>query len=131
MINSHGDIFMEKHWKTAVKKAVCDYFFEAQEKASSPNDIPPVIATPYHYIIRLFSMYIQLLCLHILTNQHNYDISYFYINVYIVCIPVHQIFFFSIYRDRLYFVAVVTKEVQPLFAIEFLHRIVDTFIVSI
>lgn len=85
MINSRGDIFMEKHWKTAIKRAVCDYFFEAQEKASSPNDIPPIISTPHHYLI-------------------------------------------SIFRDRLYFVAVINKETPPLFVIEFLHRIVDTFI---
>lgn len=85
MINSHGDIFMEKHWKTAIKRAVCDYFFEAQEKASSPADIPPIIPTPHHYLI-------------------------------------------SIFRDRLYFVAVINKETPPLFVIEFLHRIVDTFI---
>jgi len=85
MINSHHDIFMEKHWKSAIKKSMCDYFFEALEKASSAEDIPPVIATPHHYLI-------------------------------------------SIYRDRLYFVSVITKEVQPLFVIEFLHRIVDTFI---
>jgi len=85
MINSHKNIFMEKHWKTAIKKAICDYVFEALEKASSPEDLPPVICSPYHYLI-------------------------------------------SIYREHLYFVAVVTKEVQPLFIIEFLHRIVDTFV---
>lgn len=85
MINSRGDIFMEKHWKTAIKRAVCDYFFEVQEKASSPHDISPIIPTPHYYLI-------------------------------------------SILRDRLHFVAVINKETQPLFVIEFLHRIVDTFV---
>ena len=85
MVNSHKTVFMEKHWKTAIKRSICDYLFDALEKASSPEDLPPVISTPYHYLI-------------------------------------------SIYRNRLYFVAVVTKEVQPLFVIEFLHRIVDTFV---
>lgn len=75
---------MEKHWKTAIKRSVCDYFFQVQEKASSPSDIPPIIPTPYHYLI-------------------------------------------SILRGRLHFVAVISKETQPLFVIEFLHRIVDTF----
>ncbi|XP_077986319.1 AP-3 complex subunit mu-1-like [Glandiceps talaboti] len=84
IINSSGDIFMEKHWKSVINKSVCDYFFEAQEKASSPNDVPPVINTPHHYLI-------------------------------------------SIFRNQLYFVAVVTTEVPPLFVIEFLHRVVDTF----
>ncbi|XP_002732152.1 AP-3 complex subunit mu-1 [Saccoglossus kowalevskii] len=84
IINNSGDIFMEKHWKSVINKSVCDYFFEAQEKAASPDDVPPVINTPHHYLI-------------------------------------------SIYRNQLYFVAVVTTEVPPLFVIEFLHRVVETF----
>ncbi|BFZ05944.1 hypothetical protein BsWGS_08983 [Bradybaena similaris] len=83
VINSSGDIFLEKHWKSAVNKSVCDYFFEAQTKASNPEDVPPVIVTPHHYIINVF-------------------------------------------RNNLYFVAIVTTEVAPLFVIEFLHRIYDT-----
>ena len=85
MLNVRKDIFMEKHWKTAIKRSICDYVFDALEKATSPEDLPPVVTSPYHYLI-------------------------------------------SIYRHGLYFVAVVTKEVQPLFVIEFLHRIVDTFV---
>ena len=33
----------------------------------------------------------------------------------------------SVYRGGLYFVSVCTSEVMPLFVIEFLHRVVDTF----
>lgn len=84
MINPSGDVFMEKHWRSVISKSVCDYFFEAQSKASSPSDVPPVIATPHHYII-------------------------------------------SIYRNELYFVAVLQKEVPPLYVIEFLHRVMDVF----
>ncbi|XP_022322174.2 AP-3 complex subunit mu-2-like isoform X2 [Crassostrea virginica] len=84
IINSSGDVFMEKHWKSVIHKSICDYFFEEQGKAGSPEDVPPVIATPHHYLL-------------------------------------------NIYRHQLYFVAVVTTEVPPLFVIEFLHRIFDTF----
>ncbi|BFZ20581.1 hypothetical protein BsWGS_23622 [Bradybaena similaris] len=84
VINNTGDVFLEKHWKSVVNKSICDYFFEVQSKASNPEDVPPVIATPHHYLI-------------------------------------------NIYRNSLYFVAVVTTEVPPLFVIEFLHRICDTF----
>ncbi|RUS83899.1 hypothetical protein EGW08_008313 [Elysia chlorotica] len=84
VINSSGDVFLEKHWKSVVNKSICDYFFEAQSKLSNPGDVAPVIATPHHYLI-------------------------------------------NIYRSSLYFVAVVTTEVPPLFVIEFLHRICDTF----
>ncbi|XP_072015292.1 AP-3 complex subunit mu-2-like [Amphiura filiformis] len=84
MINSSGDIFMEKHWKSVIGRSVCDYFFEAQERAKGPEDVPPIITTPHHYLI-------------------------------------------SIYRNNMFFVAVVQTEVPPLFVIEFLHRIMDTF----
>ncbi|KAL5012771.1 hypothetical protein ScPMuIL_011322 [Solemya velum] len=84
IINNTGDVFMEKHWKSVIHKSICDYFFEAQGKAQSPEDVQPVIPTPHHYLI-------------------------------------------NIYRNQLYLVAVVTTEVPPLFVIEFLHRIFDTF----
>nr|XP_061804646.1 AP-3 complex subunit mu-2 isoform X1 [Nerophis lumbriciformis] len=84
LVNSSGDIFLEKHWKSVVSRSVCDYFFEAQERASEPENVPPVIPTPHHYLI-------------------------------------------NVLRHRIYFVAVIQSEVPPLFVIEFLHRVVDTF----
>lgn len=84
IINSSGDVFMEKHWKSIIHRSVCDYFFDAQRKAACPEDVPPVIVTPHHYLI-------------------------------------------SIYRCQLFLVAVCMSEVPPLFVIEFLHRVVDTF----
>ena len=45
---------MEKHWKSVVSRSVCDYFFDAQAKASSPADVPPVIPTPHYYLISVF-----------------------------------------------------------------------------
>lgn len=87
LVNASGDIFLEKHWKSVVSRSVCDYFFEAQERATEPENVPPVIPTPHHYLI-------------------------------------------SVLRHRIYFVAVIQSEVPPLFVIEFLHRVVDTFQVS-
>ncbi|XP_061448862.1 AP-3 complex subunit mu-2 [Rhineura floridana] len=84
LINSSGDIFLEKHWKSVVSRSVCDYFFEAQERASEAENVPPVIPTPHHYLL-------------------------------------------SVYRHKIFFVAVIQTEVPPLFVIEFLHRVVDTF----
>lgn len=42
---------MEKHWKSVISRSVCDYFFDHQRKVTNPEDIPPVIATPHHYLI--------------------------------------------------------------------------------
>ncbi|EMP31712.1 AP-3 complex subunit mu-2 [Chelonia mydas] len=79
-----GDIFLEKHWKSVVSRSVCDYFFEAQERATEAENVPPVIPTPHHYLL-------------------------------------------NVYRHKIFFVAVIQTEVPPLFVIEFLHRVVDTF----
>jgi len=84
VINPSGDVFMEKHWKSVISRSICDYFFDAQNKATSPSEVPPVISTPHHFLI-------------------------------------------SIYRCNVYFVAVIMSEVPPLFVVEFLHRVVDTF----
>uniref|UniRef100_A0A672S7U9 AP-3 complex subunit mu-2 n=2 Tax=Sinocyclocheilus TaxID=75365 RepID=A0A672S7U9_SINGR len=84
LINASGDIFLEKHWKSVVSRSVCDYFFEALERATEPENVPPVIPTPHHFLI-------------------------------------------NVLRHRIYFVAVIQSEVPPLFVIEFLHRVVDTF----
>ncbi|XP_046845867.1 AP-3 complex subunit mu-1-like isoform X2 [Xenia sp. Carnegie-2017] len=54
IINHSGDIFLEKHWRSVLGRSVCDYFFEAQGKATSPEDIPPVIATGFSYLISIF-----------------------------------------------------------------------------
>jgi len=84
LINQSGDVFLEKHWKSVIHKSIVDYFFDAQKKAESDLDIPPVISTPHHYLI-------------------------------------------SIYRCNIHFVSVCMTEVPPLFVVEFLHRVVDTF----
>lgn len=54
LINRSGDIFLEKHWKSVISRSVCDYFFEAKEKAVEPEDVPPVLQTPHHYLISIF-----------------------------------------------------------------------------
>jgi hypothetical protein len=50
----YSEIFMEKHWRSVISRSVCDYFFEAQTKATSPTDIPPVIPTPHYYLITIY-----------------------------------------------------------------------------
>lgn len=85
LINTTGDIFLEKHWKSVVPRTIVDYFFEAQRKTTDLHDVPPVIATLHHYLI-------------------------------------------SIFRNDVYFVSVAQSEVPPLFVIEFLHRVFDTFV---
>ncbi|KAI4459821.1 ap complex subunit mu [Holotrichia oblita] len=51
IINSSGDVFLEKHWRSVISRSVCDYYLEAQR--ANPNDVPPVIATPHHYLLSI------------------------------------------------------------------------------
>ncbi|KAK7930787.1 hypothetical protein WMY93_007182 [Mugilogobius chulae] len=41
LINNTRDIFLEKHWKSVIGRSVCDYFFEARDKAGDPENVPP------------------------------------------------------------------------------------------
>lgn len=54
LINHSGDIILEKHWKSVISRSVCDYFFEAKEKAVEPENVPPVLQTPHHYLISIY-----------------------------------------------------------------------------
>lgn len=54
LCNAFRDVFMEKHWKSVISRSVCDYFFEQQRKINNPEDIPPVITTPHHYLISIY-----------------------------------------------------------------------------
>ena len=59
------DVFLEKHWKSIIQRSVCDYFFEVQKVAESPEDIPPVIPTPHHYLLPVYrcSMFFIAVCM--------------------------------------------------------------------
>jgi len=60
-----SDVFIEKHWKSVISRSVCDYFFDQHRKAINPEDIPPVIATPHHYLISIYrsGLYFVAVCM--------------------------------------------------------------------
>jgi len=43
------------------------------------------------------------------------------------CIPSSRHYLINVYRERLFFIAVIQSEVPPLMVISLLHRIIDTF----
>ena len=94
-------------------------FMFLQNKATNPIDIPPVIATPHHYLISIYRLKGHLENTVVPekyvgssggTGSWKPDISYSFL------FP----------RSNIFFVAVCMTEVPPLFVIEFLHRVVDT-----
>jgi hypothetical protein len=34
IINSSGDVFLEKHWRSVISKSICDYFLEKMKTAN-------------------------------------------------------------------------------------------------
>lgn len=48
------DIILEKHYKSVIHRSICDYFFDAQKKVAAPEDVPPVIPTPHHYLFNIY-----------------------------------------------------------------------------
>jgi len=84
VINEDGAVIIEKHYRGATSRAVCDYFWEEVCKCERREDMLPIISTPKYYLI-------------------------------------------SIYVNKLFIVASVTREVNALLAIELLHRINNVF----
>ncbi|KHJ99519.1 clathrin adaptor complex small chain [Oesophagostomum dentatum] len=54
IVNTSGDVILEKHWKSVIHRSICDYFFDAQKKVASPEDVSPVLSTPHHYLINVY-----------------------------------------------------------------------------
>ncbi|XP_076019516.1 AP-3 complex subunit mu-1-like [Genypterus blacodes] len=54
LINHSCVIVLEKHWKGVISRSVCEYFFEAKDKAGDPENVPPVLQTPHHYLISIY-----------------------------------------------------------------------------
>lgn len=122
IINSSGDVFLEKHWRSVISKSICDYFLEKMKAsnvsesanfrkfqlqaqfdplgcAASDSDILPIHQSRFHSTMRRF------ICGCLQTRRVSCPIR---IDVIILT---HLLF-----TSR-----------PPLFVIEFLHRVVDTF----
>ena len=67
------EVFMEKHWSSVVSHSVCDYFFEAQSKATSAADLPPVISTPHYYLVSIFRNHLYFVA--VLQNEGTQQIT--------------------------------------------------------
>lgn len=53
IINSKGDVLIEKHWRGVAPRTICDLFWDEVSKASSPEETLPVIATPKGYLVHI------------------------------------------------------------------------------
>ena len=99
------DIFLEKHWRTIVSRSVCDHFFDAQTKASTPEDVPPIITANKNCLINIYREKIYLVAVTQMEGE-NWRLTNDHASKVTLLFPI---------------------SVQPLFVIEFMHRVMDTF----
>lgn len=50
ILSQSGEVLIEKHWFSRVKRTVCDLFMEYVAKENSKFDVLPVISTPEFYL---------------------------------------------------------------------------------
>eukprot|EP00054_Salpingoeca_dolichothecata_P008995 m.50982 g.50982 ORF g.50982 m.50982 type:complete len:419 (-) comp18098_c0_seq1:112-1368(-) len=53
IINTSGDVILEKHYRSVVGRSGLDGFFEAQAKAAKPEDVPVAIVSSRYYLVNI------------------------------------------------------------------------------
>eukprot|EP01102_Stenamoeba_stenopodia_P008024 TRINITY_DN2275_c0_g1_i1.p1 TRINITY_DN2275_c0_g1~~TRINITY_DN2275_c0_g1_i1.p1 ORF type:complete len:418 (+),score=72.55 TRINITY_DN2275_c0_g1_i1:178-1431(+) len=53
ILNSRGDVIIEKHWRGVAPRTICDQFWEEVSKASTPEETLPVIPTSKGYLVHI------------------------------------------------------------------------------
>jgi AP-3 complex subunit mu len=53
ILNSIGEIIIEKHYRGLLARSICDYFWEEVTKSSSVDEVLPVIQTSKYYYIHV------------------------------------------------------------------------------
>uniref|UniRef100_UPI00358E1100 AP-3 complex subunit mu-2-like n=1 Tax=Myxine glutinosa TaxID=7769 RepID=UPI00358E1100 len=112
LLDAAGDVFLEKHWKSPLSRSLCDYYLEAKSSAFSQSSRDASgkgeqgTTTGGGAETQTVDA-AQRLVPPVLATPHH--------------------FLVSAERGRVALVAAVREEVPPLFVIEFLHRVADTF----
>jgi len=53
ILNSSGDIIIEKHYRGLIGRNICEYFWDEVTKSNQPEEVPPIISTPKHYLVHV------------------------------------------------------------------------------
>uniref|UniRef100_A0A7S4JY63 MHD domain-containing protein n=1 Tax=Paramoeba aestuarina TaxID=180227 RepID=A0A7S4JY63_9EUKA len=55
IVNTSGDVIIEKHYQGFQTRAVCEIFWREITKAPSRADLSPIIVTPKHYLFHIYA----------------------------------------------------------------------------
>eukprot|EP01097_Dermamoeba_algensis_P006632 TRINITY_DN4134_c0_g1_i1.p1 TRINITY_DN4134_c0_g1~~TRINITY_DN4134_c0_g1_i1.p1 ORF type:complete len:415 (-),score=71.07 TRINITY_DN4134_c0_g1_i1:253-1497(-) len=53
ILNSSGEVLIEKHWQGIVTRTVSEYFWDHVSKSSAAREVLPVIVHPRYYLVHL------------------------------------------------------------------------------
>jgi len=62
VLNTSGDVIIEKHWRSVTPRTVCDTFWHERTKVPDAQDLSPVITTAKHYLIHAYRFDLFFLC---------------------------------------------------------------------
>lgn len=62
VLNTIGDIIIEKHYRGLLSRSICDFFWEEVRKASKPEETLPIIQTPKYNLIHIQRNGLFILC---------------------------------------------------------------------
>lgn len=122
IINSSGDVFLEKHWRSVISKSICDYFLEKM-KASNVSE------SANFEKFQLRAPTDPLGCAASNSDVLSIDQSRFHSTVRCFicgCLQARRVSC-PMRIDVITLTHLPFTSRPPLFVIEFLHRIVDTF----
>uniref|UniRef100_I2CP32 AP-3 complex subunit mu n=1 Tax=Nannochloropsis gaditana (strain CCMP526) TaxID=1093141 RepID=I2CP32_NANGC len=54
ILNQHGEVLIEKHWRSVTPRAVCDFFWDEVNKYPEKEDVPPLIAASKYNLINIY-----------------------------------------------------------------------------
>merc|ERR1712070_459412 len=63
VINGSGEVIIEKHWRCATSRTVCDTFWRERTKVPNPEDLCPVLSTHKHYMVHVYRFDLFFLCI--------------------------------------------------------------------
>lgn len=71
ILNFCSDVILEKHYKSVIHRSICDYFFDVQKQSAHREDIPPVIATPHHYLYIVYHNNLYFIAVSVTESEKN------------------------------------------------------------
>jgi len=129
----YSEIIIERHWRGRVSRSVGEKFWDEVKKAGKPENVPPVISTPKHYVVHIHKHDLFFVGVVRFKNNNFFfcaSHSFFSCQQQVAQLQQKQLFLIYYISISILFINYITQvhgETPPLMVIELLYKIVDTF----